>query len=465
MLPQGRFQAFLRARSEERHALLQQVFRTERFDRIERWLRERRVALRRASDAHRGTVADLVSRVSEAATPAARRLAGRPLRARGCGELRLNRRPRRGSAVGATRRAEAEPWPAAARRRGREPARGPPTVRRRARPPTLARRTAAARQRRPARRPAPTRRAAAPCVVRSPDRPRGDPASHPRRARAAPWRSARRGRRRSSLAARRRATPWSGRARGGRRSPPGRAPLCHRGPGCARWSDEVPRVQARLDAARRRARPTRDPGARCRPASPTSREHGADRPRRRGPRCPARAGAGEVASSGAEALTERDRRSRRGSRRRTRRLARRARAGAASREELLELRQARLDGMAAEIAPEPGRRRLLPGVRLGRPPAQGAAAPGAPGRRAREGRPRGLDDAKADEQARDQLVRDLETRLAVAAPRPATRCDKLPRPRPPGSTALRAAAGRPLEASSADWRPPTAEVAGSRTTS
>ncbi|MGF9755676.1 SMC family ATPase [Microvirga sp. 0TCS3.31] len=65
MLPQGRFHAFLRARSEERHALLQQVFRTERFDRTERWLRERRVELRRASDTHRHTVADLVSRVSE----------------------------------------------------------------------------------------------------------------------------------------------------------------------------------------------------------------------------------------------------------------------------------------------------------------------------------------------------------------------------------------------------------------
>lgn len=65
MLPQGRFQAFLRARSEERHALLQQVFQTGRFDRTERWLRDRRVALRRDSEAHRGTVADLVSRVSE----------------------------------------------------------------------------------------------------------------------------------------------------------------------------------------------------------------------------------------------------------------------------------------------------------------------------------------------------------------------------------------------------------------
>ncbi len=50
LLPQGRFQTFLRARSEERHQLLQQLFRTGRFEDVERWLRERRVALRRESD-------------------------------------------------------------------------------------------------------------------------------------------------------------------------------------------------------------------------------------------------------------------------------------------------------------------------------------------------------------------------------------------------------------------------------
>jgi exonuclease SbcC len=66
MLPQGRFQAFLRARSEERHKLLQQLFRTGRFEDVERWLRDRRVALRRESEAAHQEVADLVSRVSEA---------------------------------------------------------------------------------------------------------------------------------------------------------------------------------------------------------------------------------------------------------------------------------------------------------------------------------------------------------------------------------------------------------------
>lgn len=65
MLPQGRFQAFLRARSEERQQLLQQLFRTGRFEQVERWLRDRRVALRRSSETAEQAVADLVSRVSE----------------------------------------------------------------------------------------------------------------------------------------------------------------------------------------------------------------------------------------------------------------------------------------------------------------------------------------------------------------------------------------------------------------
>ncbi len=67
MLPQGRFQAFLRARSEERHKLLQQLFRTARFEDVERWLADRRRSLRRESLDHHDHVADLVSRLSEAA--------------------------------------------------------------------------------------------------------------------------------------------------------------------------------------------------------------------------------------------------------------------------------------------------------------------------------------------------------------------------------------------------------------
>lgn len=70
LLPQGQFQAFLRADSQARQALLARLFRTGRFERVEAWLRDHRLALRRTSDRHREVVADLVSRVSEAAAVA-----------------------------------------------------------------------------------------------------------------------------------------------------------------------------------------------------------------------------------------------------------------------------------------------------------------------------------------------------------------------------------------------------------
>ncbi len=64
-MPQGRFQAFLRARSDDRHRLLQQLFRTGRFEDVERWLRERRLALSVENGREHEHVADLVSRLSE----------------------------------------------------------------------------------------------------------------------------------------------------------------------------------------------------------------------------------------------------------------------------------------------------------------------------------------------------------------------------------------------------------------
>ncbi|WP_370248442.1 AAA family ATPase [Nocardioides sp.] len=67
MLPQGRFQQFLRARADERHQVLARVFRTERFDHLETWLREHRRALGREEAALRAEVDDLSSRVSESA--------------------------------------------------------------------------------------------------------------------------------------------------------------------------------------------------------------------------------------------------------------------------------------------------------------------------------------------------------------------------------------------------------------
>lgn len=65
MLPQGRFQAFLRATSAERHAVLQQLFRTDRFERIEHWLVDRRSVARRASEAAAVGVRETVNRLQE----------------------------------------------------------------------------------------------------------------------------------------------------------------------------------------------------------------------------------------------------------------------------------------------------------------------------------------------------------------------------------------------------------------
>ncbi|HEX3295204.1 MAG TPA: SMC family ATPase [Nocardioides sp.] len=67
LLPQGHFQAFLRADSGQRHQLLARLFRTGRFERVEGWLRDHRLTLRRRSDQHAQVVSNLVSRLSEAA--------------------------------------------------------------------------------------------------------------------------------------------------------------------------------------------------------------------------------------------------------------------------------------------------------------------------------------------------------------------------------------------------------------
>ncbi len=67
LLPQGRFQTFLRARSEDRHKLLQQLFRTSRFEQVERWLRDHRLALAEQSRGHERAVAEVTNRLSEAA--------------------------------------------------------------------------------------------------------------------------------------------------------------------------------------------------------------------------------------------------------------------------------------------------------------------------------------------------------------------------------------------------------------
>lgn len=68
MLPQGRFQAFLRASSTERHAVLQKLFRTDRFEQVERRLVDLRTAARRASEAGEQRVVEILNRLQEAAT-------------------------------------------------------------------------------------------------------------------------------------------------------------------------------------------------------------------------------------------------------------------------------------------------------------------------------------------------------------------------------------------------------------
>ncbi len=67
LLPQGRFQTFLRASSAERHAVLQRLFRTRRFEDVERWLADRRLALHRRSQTLHDRCSGVVARLQEAA--------------------------------------------------------------------------------------------------------------------------------------------------------------------------------------------------------------------------------------------------------------------------------------------------------------------------------------------------------------------------------------------------------------
>jgi exonuclease SbcC len=67
LLPQGEFAAFLRAGAEERHKVLERLFSTEIFTRVESWLAERRAATRRAADESRAAAESIADRVAEAA--------------------------------------------------------------------------------------------------------------------------------------------------------------------------------------------------------------------------------------------------------------------------------------------------------------------------------------------------------------------------------------------------------------
>ena len=65
LLPQGEFQTFLRASSQERHDVLQHLFRTDRFARIEEWVHEHSRGLRERSGRDRADVQRLVETVAE----------------------------------------------------------------------------------------------------------------------------------------------------------------------------------------------------------------------------------------------------------------------------------------------------------------------------------------------------------------------------------------------------------------
>ncbi|MCP2165663.1 AAA family ATPase [Goodfellowiella coeruleoviolacea] len=67
LLPQGEFARFLRADTAEREKLLERLFGTEHFGSVEQWFRERRTEHKRAVDAASQGVRELVARVAQAA--------------------------------------------------------------------------------------------------------------------------------------------------------------------------------------------------------------------------------------------------------------------------------------------------------------------------------------------------------------------------------------------------------------
>ncbi|HET7684050.1 MAG TPA: SMC family ATPase [Marmoricola sp.] len=67
LLPQGQFMTFLRSRSQERQDVLQRLFRTDRFEQVERWLVDRRITLRRGNQAANDEVAAVLNRLQEVA--------------------------------------------------------------------------------------------------------------------------------------------------------------------------------------------------------------------------------------------------------------------------------------------------------------------------------------------------------------------------------------------------------------
>jgi DNA repair protein SbcC/Rad50 len=67
MLPQGLFQTFLRAGAKERHDVLESLFETRRFGRVEAWLSEHRRSCERALESQRVRIRQLLARAHEVA--------------------------------------------------------------------------------------------------------------------------------------------------------------------------------------------------------------------------------------------------------------------------------------------------------------------------------------------------------------------------------------------------------------
>ena len=70
LLPQGEFQQFLHAKSDERQKLLAELFDVTRFEGVERWLKTERDAARSAAETAMRSISDLVSRAAQVVNPA-----------------------------------------------------------------------------------------------------------------------------------------------------------------------------------------------------------------------------------------------------------------------------------------------------------------------------------------------------------------------------------------------------------
>jgi DNA repair protein SbcC/Rad50 len=67
LLPQGQFARFLHASAQDKEALLQKLFSTDRFRAVERWLADRRLSIEKEVAAASGEISLLVAQVAQAA--------------------------------------------------------------------------------------------------------------------------------------------------------------------------------------------------------------------------------------------------------------------------------------------------------------------------------------------------------------------------------------------------------------